>query len=206
MRIGRIAVLPIISIALLSGCGSEYWAPYSAETPSPSFDPSSPTDPGANVGPTAPVGAATLGVTIDDLPKLWNDAAATGGVELPDSISADDTFDGLSTASLIIGDTIVFIQWFDETGEINILEVEGAVNGSAVVGSVAANSTPSLAHAALGLSVAESEAFMSNFIKTSISNSADSAFISEVVEKGDATVSFNLSEGAMRFTVEPTLF
>jgi hypothetical protein len=186
---------------LLSGCGAQWWVPYESATPT--VAPEAGGEASASAEATEIPPPTSLGATIGELPIRWNEAILPGGAKLPDTIPADSTSEGISTASLFIGDLTVLVQWSEDSGEISFLEMDGPMDAGGLGTSELALTAPGMSAGVLGLESTAAQKFMADAIATSIANAVDPNFISEAIEENGALISIDASDGLARLTVEP---
>jgi len=186
----------VVGTTLLTGCAN-WWVPQVPQTQEGVL-PSG----GAEAASAAAV--LELGTLESDVPAAWNATAAANGSEivLPDELAADDTSAGTSTAVLALGDYTLTLLWRDDTGELSFAELDGPIEDDPATADLAVVAE-SLLSAVLGLSVAESNAFVQDLIATSVAESTDPTTASGAAVSGPGTVTFDMSGGTAMFLISP---
>lgn len=147
---------------------------------------------------------STFGVTIDELPNLWNEAvqAYGSGNELPDNIEGEIDVLGLEGVQYDLDNgNYVNISWQPDNRELVEIIVGGFTDDPDVATSIIANAA-AMTFATSDLGLAEAETFIvDDLIGDSLDGVTDSPQIAEFIEQDDRTYNFTFFANTVSFTV-----
>jgi hypothetical protein len=147
----------------------------------------------------------TLGVTINDLPKRWNNAVQKQGlgILLPQTITAQNTRNNVAEAQITQGPNTIFITWNPDNNEVSGVEIDGPNNPAENATALAATAV-AMVHATTKLTVAQSENLIINdLVGDALDNPDISAgLIIENYEEDDREYRFTLTGVNVTFSVD----
>lgn len=147
----------------------------------------------------------TLGITISDLPKRWNNAIQRQGmgILLPGNIQAQDTRFNIAEARITEGSNEIVIYWNPDNNEVSGIEVRGPNNPAENATKLAASAV-AMVHATTKLTVPKSESLILNdLVGDALDNPDISAgLIIEDYEEEDRRYLFTLTGVDVTFSVD----
>ena len=169
---------------------------------------STPEDTPEDAETLEPLEYAPLGVTVDALPSLWNDAISAYGIgnTIPDTIDGDTNVLGLADAFYDNDSgSYVSFNWVPETGEVVSISVGGFTDDSSVATDIVANAA-AMVVATTDLDPADAEIFIvDELIGTSLDGISPDEPVAEFIEEDDRTYTFNFNGGSIDFAVQAAI-